>query len=160
MAKCKTGCRIIYESEAAAHEETPADIGAEFQRRSRIGAGGYQSIGLLAGLLNPRRGWVAFTFLSHKVMRWVCPFFLVGAVVFNLALLDQPFYRFVFAMQAAVYLLSLLGAVLPPNQVFKPIRLATMFVGMNAAVLVGFWRWLSGIKGGAWTRTARTGGVG
>jgi cellulose synthase/poly-beta-1,6-N-acetylglucosamine synthase-like glycosyltransferase len=160
LAKRRTGCRIVYESEAAAHEETPENISAEFQRRSRIGAGGFQSIGLLAGLFNPRHGWVAFTFVSHKLMRWICPFFLVGAAVFNMALLDKSIYRVALAMQAILYISSLLGALLPPIHLFKPIRLATMFVGMNVAVLVGFWRWLLGIQGGAWTRTARSGGVG
>src|SRR5262249_30950742 len=78
-AKLRTGCRIVYDGDAVAREETPPNVGAEFHRRSRIGAGGFQSIGLLWRLLNPRSGWVAFTFFSHKILRWVCPFFLVAA---------------------------------------------------------------------------------
>jgi hypothetical protein len=31
-----------------------------------------------------------------------------------------------------------------------------MFVSMNAALLVGFWRWISGAQGGAWKRTVRS----
>jgi hypothetical protein len=31
-----------------------------------------------------------------------------------------------------------------------------MFVAMNAALLVGFWRWLSDTQRGAWQRTARS----
>src|SRR5437764_10936924 len=46
---------------------------------------------LLWPLLDPRQGWVAFTFFSHKILRWLCPFFLIGAMLFNLLLADQPF---------------------------------------------------------------------
>ena len=42
-----TGCRVVYDATAVAHEETPAEIGEEFRRRARIGAGGFQSLGLL-----------------------------------------------------------------------------------------------------------------
>jgi hypothetical protein len=30
-----------------------------------------------------------------------------------------------------------------------------MFTGMNAALLVGFWRWLRGSQQAAWKRTMR-----
>ena len=33
----------------------------------------------------------------------------------------------------------------------------TMFTGMNAALLVGFWRWLWGSQKAAWKRTVRVG---
>ena len=78
LAKLRSGCAIVYDCDAVAREETPPDVASEFHRRARIGAGGFQSIGLLWPLLDPRRGWVAFTFLSHKVLRWLCPFFLIG----------------------------------------------------------------------------------
>jgi hypothetical protein len=32
-----------------------------------------------------------------------------------------------------------------------------MFVGMNAALAVGFGRWVRNRQGGAWKRTARSG---
>src|SRR5262249_50728648 len=37
----------------------------------------------------------------------------------------------------------------------RALRLSTMFTGMNAALAVGFWRWLGGVHSGAWERTAR-----
>ena len=52
-------------------EQTPAELSAEFHRRSRIGAGGFQSLRTLWPLLDARRGWVAVTFFSHKVLRWL-----------------------------------------------------------------------------------------
>jgi len=157
LAKVRTGCSITYESEAIAHEETPPDVRAEFHRRSRIGAGGFQSIGMLWRLLDPRQGWIAFTFLSHKILRWLCPFFLIGALASNAMLLSngRAFYRYLLLAQVAFYLVSLLAAVAPPSRWLKPLRLASLFSGMNLALLVGFIRWLVGSQKGAWRRTIR-----
>ncbi len=161
LAKLRTGCAIVYDGEAIAHEETPPDVGSEFHRRSRIGAGGFQSIGMLWRLLDPRRGWVAFTFLSHKVLRWTCPFFLVGMLVSNLLLVGRPFYRNFLFCQLAFYLVSLVGAFVSGKfKALKLVRLATMFTSMNVALLFGFWRWLRGSQKGAWRRTARAMDVG
>lgn len=156
LAKLNSGCPIIYEPTAVAHEETPADVRSEFRRRTRIGAGGFQSIGMLWRLLDPRQGWVALSFLSHKVLRWLCPFFMIGAFVSNLWLLESPFYRLVLMSQLGFYLVSGLAAFLPPSIKFlKPLRLATMFTSMNLALFVGFWRWLIGRQTGTWARTSR-----
>src|SRR5687767_11138310 len=81
LAKLRTGRRIVYDADAVAREETAPTVAAEFRRRSRIGAGGFQAIVMLWRLLHPRHGWVALTFLSHKILRWLCPFFLIGMLV-------------------------------------------------------------------------------
>lgn len=156
LAKVRTGCSIVYDVEAIAREETAPDIGSEFHRRTRIGAGGYQCIGLLWRLLDPRRGWVAFTFFSHKILRWVCPFFLAGLLISNGALAHLALYRSMLFGQLGFYLLAALGAVFPgAGQVSRIVRLTTLFSGMNLALFFGFFRWLSGRQGGVWRRTAR-----
>jgi cellulose synthase/poly-beta-1,6-N-acetylglucosamine synthase-like glycosyltransferase len=156
QAKLRTGCGIVYDRGAMAVEETPPSIGSEFHRRSRIGAGGFQSITMLWKLLNPRLGWVAFTFLSHKVLRWLCPFFLVSLMLSNLCLWSQPVYRVTLLAQLGFYGLSLGALFVPPRpRILKFLRLTTMFTSMNAALLVGFWRWLRGAQKGAWKRTTR-----
>jgi cellulose synthase/poly-beta-1,6-N-acetylglucosamine synthase-like glycosyltransferase len=155
-AKLHTGCSIVYDSSAVAQEETPSALGSEFQRRSRIGAGGFQSLALLWPLLHPRFGWTAFAFLSHKVLRWLCPFFLLALVVSNICLVDAPFYQAALLGQTAFYLVSLLAPFVPVRfRLLKALRLTTMFTGMNAALLVGFYRWVRGSQKAAWKRTAR-----
>ncbi|MBO0700501.1 MAG: glycosyltransferase family 2 protein [Zavarzinella sp.] len=157
-ARLRSGCRIQYDPRAVASEETPADLGSEFRRRCRIGAGGYQAIGRLWPLLNPRHGWVAFTFLSHKVLRWLCPFFLVAGFGLNVALLDQSVFRGLFGLQVGFYGAAFAAHFLPARpRFFRYLKLTTMFVLMNAALFVGFFRWTLGRQGGTWQRTARTG---
>jgi cellulose synthase/poly-beta-1,6-N-acetylglucosamine synthase-like glycosyltransferase len=155
--RLRSGCAIVYETDAVAYEETPPQISSEFTRRSRIGAGGFQSVPVLWRLLSPSNGWIAFTFASHKIARWVCPFFLVGAFVTNLLLVVHPLYAGFFATQAAIYTIAAMGMrSTGQTSAAKCVRLATLFTGMNLALLVGFWRWATTEPQGAWTRTART----
>jgi cellulose synthase/poly-beta-1,6-N-acetylglucosamine synthase-like glycosyltransferase len=156
QAKLRTGCAIIYDCQAVAREETPASIESEFHRRSRIGAGGFQSIAMLWRLLDPRQGWIAFTFFSHKILRWLCPFFMLGSLLANAFLWDEPLYQLTLLAQGMFYLTSVVIAFVPGRfKTLKPLRITTMFTGMNAALLVGFWRWLRGSQQSAWKRTAR-----
>lgn len=158
LAQQRTGCKLVYDSEAIAREETPSNVSAEFHRRCRIGAGGFQAIGMLWKMLNPLRGWVAFSFFSHKVLRWLCPFFLIGMLVFNLALslMGDRFYVGVLVAQILFYA-SAVSALLIPGRhpLLRIIRLSTMFTSMNVALLFGFVRWARGTQKGAWRRTVR-----
>jgi cellulose synthase/poly-beta-1,6-N-acetylglucosamine synthase-like glycosyltransferase len=156
VARLKNGKAVIYDSDAVAWEETPPEIADEFRRRSRIGAGGFQAMLSLWRLMLPARGWVAFSFLSHKVLRWLCPFFLILALAANLFCLDVPVYAGIFVAQLAFYVVAAVGAVLPAGGLFgKLVRLPTMFTSMNLALLVGFWNWISRQQRGVWQRTAR-----
>jgi cellulose synthase/poly-beta-1,6-N-acetylglucosamine synthase-like glycosyltransferase len=156
LARLRSGCRIVYESRAVAYEETPAHIHSEFARRCRIGAGGFQAMQRLWRLLAPRHGWAAFTFLSHKICRWLCPFALIVMLATGLLLWDQPFYRHSLLAQLCFYVVSVLAGFLPSGtKALRPLRLTTMFTSMNAALLLGFWRWLRGTQRGTWKRTTR-----
>jgi cellulose synthase/poly-beta-1,6-N-acetylglucosamine synthase-like glycosyltransferase len=156
LTRLRTGCRIVYDETAIAYEETPPEMDAEFRRRARIGAGGFQSIALLWPLLNPGRGAIAFTFFSHKVLRWLCPFFLLGAAAANLLLVNVGIYGATLMAFVALCAMALTGHYLSGSSAAaKVTRLVTMFATMNAALLVGFFRWAKGTQRAAWERTAR-----
>jgi cellulose synthase/poly-beta-1,6-N-acetylglucosamine synthase-like glycosyltransferase len=156
LAMLRHGCSIIYESDAVGTEETPAQIRQEFRRRVRIGAGGFQAMVMLRALLNPLRGWIAFTFFSHKVMRWLCPFFMCGALAFAAVGAGNVFYRWALVGQICFYAVSVaLGLIPNRSRILRPLRLTTMFSSMNAALLVGFFQWARGRQGGVWRRTER-----
>lgn len=155
-AKRRVGCRIVYDARAVACEETAPNIRDEFRRRSRIGAGGFQSIGLLWPLLSPVHGWVAFSFSCHKILRWMCPFLLIGAMVGNLFVLSTPTGQLLLTAQLAAYALALAGTAVPTKiRSLRLLRVPTMFVSMNLALLCGFFDWLFGRQSGVWKRTPR-----
>ncbi len=150
------GYRVLYEPAALASEETTEDYGREFGRKARIAAGNFQSLGLVPGLLSPFRGFPAFAFWSHKILRWCAPAFMLVALAANVALLDRPFYRFTLAAQIGFYALAALGSLaVGPSLVGRVASAAYYFVTMNLAIVVGFWRFLRQSQGAAWERTAR-----
>ena len=160
LSKLRHRGRIIFDPEAVAWEETAPHIGSEFRRRVRIGTGAYQSLPLLWRLLNPRYGWTAFAFLSHR-SAVDGPFFSAGHGGFQFPAARQCTFpgrdgsssRRIWG-RASGHLLA--GRSVP----CKLVRVLTMFTGMNLALLVGFWRWLVRPQTGTWHRTARDAGSG
>lgn len=156
LAKLRSGCEIVYDAEAIAHEETAADVRIEFRRRIRIGAGGWQAIGILWPLLNPVRGWIAFTFFSHKVLRWSSPFLLIATFVSSVLLSSSRLFAVFLLAQLIFYGLASVGMWITTRSLAgRVIKVAQMFVGMNIALLLGFFRWASVPQTGMWNRTER-----
>lgn len=150
------GSQLLFDEKAIANEESAPSIGAEFHRRARIGAGGFQSLCWLSSLLSPKYGYTAFAFWSHKVARWLCPAFLAVAFVTNLFLINQPLYQATMILQCCFYAIAMIGRYVVGNgKAVRITRLTTMFTEMNLALTVGFLRWASNRQSGAWKRTER-----
>lgn len=156
QARIRSQCRLIFAPSAVAHEEAPANIGDEFRRRVRIGTGNFQSLETLWPLLSPRQGWTAFCFLSHKLLRWSCPLFLVVAMTASLLLSSSPLYQAAALLQMVFYAVAAVGTLLSGRDLAsRIIRLHTMFCAMNVALAAGCVRHLIGRSQGVWTRTQR-----
>ncbi len=154
------GWRVPYEPNAVGFEETTEDRDREFGRRARIGAGNWQALTRVQGLLDPRAGFPFFGFVSHKLLRWATPFLLAVTLPVSAVLSAAPgawLYRAALAVQLAFYALALLGgrAGIARGGLARAASLAHYFVRMNAALAVGLWRHLRGAQGAAWDRTAR-----
>lgn len=157
MRCLQRGYRVIYDPEAVAVEETTENYARERVRRIRIAAGNFQSLGLIGNLLDPRHGFVAFAFFSHKVLRWLVPFLLAFAFLANLSLLGSgALYQATFAAQLAFYWMALVGfAVRLPGPLGAVASAARYFVEMNIGMAQGFVRWLRRTQKPTWERTAR-----
>jgi cellulose synthase/poly-beta-1,6-N-acetylglucosamine synthase-like glycosyltransferase len=150
------GWRIPYEPTAIAWEDASDDARREFGRRARIGAGNWQALARLPELASPRQGFVAFAFVSHKLLRWLTPFLLVAAFVATAQLAAAPGawdYRTLLAAEVACGALAAAGA---RGAGGRFAALAAYFVTMNAALAVGLWRFVRGSQRAAWDRTERT----
>jgi cellulose synthase/poly-beta-1,6-N-acetylglucosamine synthase-like glycosyltransferase len=157
LARLQHGGDLVYDNSAVAFEETSPNIQTEFHRRSRIGAGGFGSLRALRGLLHPTRGWLCFAFVSHKLLRWMCPFFLLGLLFSSALLAGSSLYLGLFLAQVAFYAIAAISAFLPGgNLPTRILRLTSMFTSMNAALFLGFVRWVSGAQRATWRRTARS----
>jgi cellulose synthase/poly-beta-1,6-N-acetylglucosamine synthase-like glycosyltransferase len=151
------GQRCAYDPEARATEEIPPRIQDEFRRRVRIGIGNYQAWRRHAALMDPRRGAVAFAFVSHKCLRWLVPLCLLVALACNALLAPtSAVYLGLMLAQLVFYATAFGGHVLSRRRrISGLLRLPTFFVSMNLALLIGFCRYVAGGYSGAWARSAR-----
>lgn len=138
--------RAVYEPSAIVYEEAHEMAG--FGRRVRIMAGNIQQLREIKGVLRPFRPLPLFFFLSHKVARLIVPFAMAAALILNLTLLGLPVYRLIFVLQAAFYLLALMGAVRPLKP--KLLMLPYYFTMINAAVFFAVYHALTSRRNMAW----------
>jgi biofilm PGA synthesis N-glycosyltransferase PgaC len=147
------GYRSVYEPAARAVERASLSLRDEFQRRSRNAAGGWQAIGLLPGLLDPRRR-LAWQLVSHRFLRWILvPFLLPLVFILNAVLVGHgSLYPGLFVVQVLLYGLALWGWGRQPA---APWNLPFYFCFMNIAAMRGAWLFLTGGQSHIWARVER-----
>lgn len=153
------GWAVVFEPSALAYEELPPALSDEFGRRVRIGAGDYQILSRCLSLLQPERGLSAWVFFSHKVLRWLAPLFMLSGLLAVLVLLLLGAFGSLVLGAVSLALVLLTTAGFYSHRLPGPLgRLAAVcayFASMNAALLLGFIRWLRGGQKTTWTRTRR-----
>jgi hypothetical protein len=142
--------------DAKVYEDVSNNLKDEFTRKIRIATGSFQNLKWFGHLLWPMNSGIAFTFLSHKVLRWIGPFFILFAFISNLFLLKTPFYQLALLLQIIALLLPLLDYLLRKMNIHNSIlRFITHFYSMNMALFIGFFRFLKGVDSGIWKVTKR-----
>lgn len=153
------GWSVVFEHSALAYEDLPPAMTDEFGRRVRIGAGDYQVLARCLPLLNPRHGLAAWVFFSHKVLRWLCPFFILSDLFALLLLLLLGSAGSQFLVAGGVAVLALIAAGFSslrlPGALGRLAAVSAYFASMNAALLLGCLRWLRGEQKTTWKRTRR-----
>ncbi len=107
------GHKIVFAKDAVAYDTPPHSVGGELEARIRMTSKNF--IGTLRrwGL----KGWiryplVSWSLLSHKILRWLTPFFMVSVLITNVFLLNERWvYRLTFAGQIAFYSVALVGFI-------------------------------------------------
>jgi cellulose synthase/poly-beta-1,6-N-acetylglucosamine synthase-like glycosyltransferase len=147
----KRGFRVVFDPEAQALEFGADSVRDEFTRRVRLAIGSFRA---LREFRRVRMGLVAgIAFFSHKLLRWVLPFLMIGALLGNLVLLDGRLYRVLLAGQLLFYLWAALGfALRRRGRTLPGALLAYFLVAVNFAFLVGFVRAVRGRNEIRWQR--------
>jgi cellulose synthase/poly-beta-1,6-N-acetylglucosamine synthase-like glycosyltransferase len=144
------GHRVVHDETAKAFDRLPERSSAEFRRKVRTLAGNYQLVALLPRALLPWRNPVWPAFVSHKLLRLVGPWALLGLLVSS-ALLGGLGYTLFLEAQLACYALALLGLI-PALGRGRLSSAAVSFLVLNAAAACGFWVWLLGRSASAWRK--------
>ena len=161
MNICKKGYRVVYEPKAYASEKPSFSIKEEQKRKIRISAGGFQSVLMLADLLNIfKYGRLSFQYISHRVLRWiVCPALLPIIFFSNVVLFftsADAVYTAILVGQIAFYIAAAVGYYYASKNIkIKALYIPYYFVFMNFALYLGLKRFLSNQQSVLWDKAKR-----
>ena len=124
--------------------------------RVRVITRGMNGLLDVRALFNPfKHPFVSFQLFSHKVLRWMIPFFLIAALFSNLFLLGNWFYNSTFVLQTCFYLVALLGlAVEGSHKKNRLFSLPLYFCLVNTASVLAVFNLIKRRKATVW-ETAR-----
>lgn len=153
------GYRAVLEPRAVFREDTSGSSGGEFRRQARMIGQGIHIVRTEGPKLLARGAWAAvWQLVSHRLLRWLGPVFLAGALVSSAYLAPRSgLYLVLFVLQALFYVLAALGAL--GERLGWRLRLLAIpyyFCLVNLAGLVGFLRAMTGNVQATWTPVRTT----
>jgi cellulose synthase/poly-beta-1,6-N-acetylglucosamine synthase-like glycosyltransferase len=106
-----SGHRCIYEPQAISVEEAADNLQKEFRRKVRIVNRAWRALWGMPVMLNPfKYGFFAIEVLSHKLLRWLIPVFLLALFAISVAVSPLGgIYGVALWSQVAFYVCALLG---------------------------------------------------
>jgi cellulose synthase/poly-beta-1,6-N-acetylglucosamine synthase-like glycosyltransferase len=145
------GYRVLYDPEAVAMDFAAPTVAGEFTRRVRIATGSFKILGqFIRTRMDPL---TAFAFFSHKLLRWVLPFLLIGLLAASVALWQRPLYRAVLIAQLMFYGWAAVGFLCRERmQRVRYALLAYYLLAIHVAFLVGFIQFARGRGEATWRR--------
>jgi len=156
MVCIEKGFKCINEQNAVVLEDVSNDLNVEFKRKIRISAGNFQNLRRFWRLLLKFNG-LSFAFLSHKVLRWISPVFLIFMILqILLEANNSLFYSicyFMLIMIPLTFIVDYLARKQQTHVVF--LRYIIHFISMNVALFLGLLQFLKGIRSSVWEPTKR-----
>jgi cellulose synthase/poly-beta-1,6-N-acetylglucosamine synthase-like glycosyltransferase len=146
------GYRGVYERDAVCFEEAGESFEKEFRRKVRIIGRSLNALLRAPKVLLPwvqPRHW--FALVSHKVLRWFIPLFLIAFFCCNLALAESRFFQIILGLQILFYAFAGVGWALEKRGKSRKIfYLPYYFVLVNIASLFGIFNLLTGSLSPTW----------
>jgi cellulose synthase/poly-beta-1,6-N-acetylglucosamine synthase-like glycosyltransferase len=108
------GYRGVFTRDARCFEETAGDFAKEAKRKERIVNRSVRGLMRVKAVMNPLlTGWFAFQVISHKLLRWLLPYFACLGLVGAAALSTQQWivFQLMTAGAVGIFMLAAVGAV-------------------------------------------------
>jgi len=133
------------------------DSRREYDRKFRTVLRGCSVLAASLDLLNPLAyPFASFQLWSHRVARYLVPWFLMALVIANLFLLQiHSVYRITFGIQCAFYAIAALGMGVRQFRSFSTVKIIVFFVSSNIAVGHATLAFLLGKRVIAWQPSKR-----
>ncbi len=159
LSVIQRGYRGVSDSNTLGYYKTVASLGGEFRRKVRTVVRGITVLMSRPEILNPLRyGFFTIQVISHKLLKWLVPLFLILLILTNLLLIsDSPFYQFLGVTQFLFYLTALLGITVQRLNEWFPVRVASFLVVSNFSIAVAWLKYLKGERIVFWEPSTREG---
>jgi cellulose synthase/poly-beta-1,6-N-acetylglucosamine synthase-like glycosyltransferase len=142
LSVIRQGYRSVLDLRARVYDSWPKSLRGEFHRKVRTLAGNFQLLQLAPWLLS-RQNRLRFELVSHKLLRLLVPILLVILLISSALLANRSsLYAGALAAQVGFYLLATLGALRGIPVLMRIAAPASAFCMLNAAVVVGFYKFL------------------
>ncbi|MCL2328218.1 MAG: glycosyltransferase [Bacteroidetes bacterium] len=155
MQVLKQDKQCILEPSAVVYEDVANVPAEEFRRKVRISTGNYQNLREFRSLI--RFNTVGFYFFSHKILRWITPFFLTGIFIFAgiMAFQSKVFLAIFITLFLSRVALLVDFALKKLGIHSRLLRFISHFYQMNFALLLGFFKYIKGVQSNVWQPTKR-----
>jgi cellulose synthase/poly-beta-1,6-N-acetylglucosamine synthase-like glycosyltransferase len=138
LAVYAQGYRVVFQPAAVSREEAPSTPGMEFRKKSRFVSHQLTTLSRLWPMLKPlERPRFLFQLMSHKLLRNMAPFFLIGMLGTSFSI-PAPYGPALLSLQGLFYGAAVMGMAL--QRLRRPFRLFTLpfyFCLVNAAAVAG-----------------------
>lgn len=153
----KAGLRAVTAPDVLGFYQDLKDPSKEYQRKIRTVIRGMTGLSRHAEVLGfGKFGFFSFQVISHKLMRWLTPWFLLVFFLLNASIADNGvFYFLLFLGQLAFYGLAVVAHFLPNLQSISVVKLVYFFVQVNIALLDAAIKFLAGQRMTTWKPSAR-----
>ncbi len=154
------GRRVLYDPSAIATENATMDVRQEFRRKVRITAGGFKELLRRHGVPGLRHPQLLWSYVSHKLLRWLVPWLLILILAVNVVVVSQEPIGWTPAvalllMQVVFYGCALVGCSRPNARWPAVIGIPFYFCMVNGAAWLGSLRGLTGIEKVTWRKADR-----
>jgi len=149
--------KTILEPDSICFEEVSIKESEEFRRKVRMSSGNFQNLKYFLSMLWRSKSTIAFSFFSHKILRWITPILLFFAFITSAFLFQyHSIYRLAFYSQCFLLLLPVVNYFLRLSKVkLKLVQFVSYFYSMNLALFIGMIKYLSGSASAIWEPTER-----
>lgn len=153
----KAGLKAVTAPDVLGYYQDLKDPSKEYQRKIRTVIRGMTGLSRHAEVLNfSKFGFFSFQVISHKLMRWLTPWFLLAFFLLNAFIAaDGIFYSLVFLGQLVFYGIAVVAHFLPNLQSITAIKLVYFFVQVNVALMDAAIKFLAGQRMTVWKPSAR-----
>lgn len=153
----KAGLRSVSAPDVLGYYQDLKDASKEYQRKVRTVIRGMTGLSRHKEVLSFKQfGLFAFQVISHKLMRWLAPWFFIALLLVSaLVARDGWIYALAFIGQLMFYGAALAAHFVPHLREISALKIVYFFVQVNIALLDASLKFLSGTRMTTWKPSAR-----